>query len=135
MVVRNMLQSKYPCIVQNNVSGRIEEVEACAYNVVNNVIVPTKLDMKNFREERLNDQWIVKKFAIPNVKTGTIIEYQYSIVSDYVFNLHDWNFQWDIPVLHSQYSASMIPFYEYTYILQGMNKLDSKTTEEDPNTK
>ena len=122
-----------PVYCSNSITGRIDDVEAYAYNVENNIVVTTKLDLKNFREERLNERWIVKKFAIPNVKVGTIIEYQYSIVSNYTFNLHDWNFQWNIPVLHSQYSVSMIPFYEYTYLIQGTNKLDSKTSEEDPN--
>lgn len=45
-----------------------------------------------------------------------------------MFNLKDWEFQWKIPVLYSEYEVSMVPFYEYTWLLQGANQFDEEIT-------
>ena len=65
---------------------------------------------------------------MPDVQPGSIIEYTYSIQSQYLFNLHDWEFQWEIPVLYSAYEVRMVPFYEYTWILQGRKSIDDYQT-------
>ena len=66
----------------------------------------------------------VKKFAMPNVQVGSIIEYKYSIETPYKFNLKDWEFQRKIPTIYSEYTVRMVPFYEYTYLMQGVDKFD-----------
>ncbi len=82
------------------------------------------MDNSTIFEEKVNDHWRVKKFALPDVKEGSVIEYKYKIISPYFFNLHDWDFQQRIPVIYSEYTTAMIPFYEYTYIFQGASKFD-----------
>lgn len=51
--------------------------------------------------------------------------------SQYHFNFRDWEFQWDIPVLYSEYEARLIPFYEYSWLVQGTQKLDVYENYED----
>jgi hypothetical protein len=72
-----------------------------------------------------------KKFAIPNVKVGSVIEFKYRISSQHKFNFRDWEFQWKIPVVYSEYVTKMIPFYEFTFILQGATKFDIYESYED----
>lgn len=97
-------------------------------NYENGQLNKTKLNTSNCHNEKINEYWVVKKFAMPNVKEGSIVEYKYKINSEYKFNLKDWEFQWKIPVVYSEYQVNMIPFYEYSYLLQGANKFDSQTT-------
>ncbi len=64
------------------------------------------------------------KFAFPDVKVGSIIEYSYKLESDYIFNFRDWEFQSDIPTIYSEYESRMIPFYSYQFILKGASDFD-----------
>ncbi len=113
-----------PFYQEGNIFEKVYDIEACAYNAENGIMYQTPFEISNAFDERINNDWKVKKFAIPNVKEGTIIEYRYKISSQYTFNLRDWAFQWRIPVLHSEYEVKMIPFYEYRWILQGANRFD-----------
>jgi len=56
---------------------------------------------------------------MPDVRIGSVIEYSYKILSPYIFNLRNWAFQNTIPVMYSEYSTSMVPFYDYVSNLQG----------------
>ena len=102
------------------------EIEGCTYNFENGIFTRTKLDIKSSHEEKLNEYWYIKKFAMPNVKAGSIIEYHYKVRSQSFFNLRNWDFQWKIPVIYSKYVTKMIPFYQYTWLLQGASKFDSQ---------
>ncbi len=114
-----------PYYLEGDIYEEVTRIEAYSYIFENGHINKTKFDISNVYTEKINDYWNVKKFAIPNVKPGSIIEYKYRINSQYMFNLRDWEFQWKIPVVHSEYKVKLIPFYEYEYILQGANKFDS----------
>ena len=39
-------------------------------------------------------------------------------------NFRNWSFQKKIPVIYSEYTTKMIPFFKYNYILQGILTLD-----------
>lgn len=120
-----------PYYQQGNVYEQIEDVEACTYNFENGSFTKTPLKVGSSNDEQLNEFWKVRKFALPNVKEGSIIEYHYKINSQYMFNLRNWKFQWKIPVIYSKYTVKMIPFYEYTYLLQGATKFDEQKSYQD----
>jgi len=119
-----------PLYTSNNIYEKVDDLSAVAYNFENNEIKTTELNREDCHIEKLSDNWVVQKFAVPNVKAGTVIEYKYRITSEYLFNLRDWNFQWKIPVLDSEYIVHIIPFYEYTYLLQGANQFSTQTSVE-----
>ncbi len=113
-----------PFYSHGNINERVIDIEAFAYNEEEGEIVRTPLNSSDIYEESINEYWNKKKFAIPNVKGGTIIEYSYKIRSQHLFNLRDWEFQWSIPVLHSEYEIRMVPFLEYSWLLQGADEFD-----------
>jgi hypothetical protein len=113
-----------PYYYEGSIFEKVSFIEAFAYNIEGGLIKKTPLDIKNIYEEKINDFWRAKKFAIPNVKSGTVIEYSYTIDSPYLFNIRDWDFQSKIPTVYSEYETDMIPFYEYIYIMQGKDKFD-----------
>ena len=117
-----------PYYQEGDIYEKVYAIEAYAYNYENGHLTKTSLKQSNIYSEKVNNYWKVMKFAIPNVKKGTIIEYKYKINSPYKFNLRDWAFQWKIPVVYSEYEVRMIPFYEYTWLLQGAKRFDRQTS-------
>ncbi len=120
-----------PLYRQGNIYETVSELEAYSYNVENGTMQRTKLDISTCHDEKLNERWILKKFAIPNVKAGSVIEYKYKVNSEYIFNFPSWEFQWRIPVIYSKYVTKMIPFYQYSWLLQGASSFDSQRSYEE----
>ncbi|MDD4969267.1 MAG: DUF3857 domain-containing protein [Paludibacter sp.] len=113
-----------PYYLQGDTYEEVFDIEACTYNLTDGIFTRTNLDLKSCHDEKLNEYWNQKKFAMPNVKEGSVIEYRYKVRSQFFFNLRDWEFQWKIPVIYSKYVTKMIPFYQYTWLLQGATKFD-----------
>ncbi|MCX6221281.1 MAG: DUF3857 domain-containing protein [Bacteroidia bacterium] len=118
-------QIEIPYYKKDNKDEKVIELEGNTYNYENGLIRATPLNEKNTFNEKVSENWMVRKFAMPDVKDGSIIEVKYKIISPYFFNFRSWEFQNKIPVIYSEYVTKMIPFYEYTYILQGASKMDS----------
>lgn len=107
----------------------ILDLEGITYNYDNKELTKTSLDRKNIYDEKINEYWRLKKFAMPNVKEGSVIELQYVVRTPYFFNMREWMFQKKIPVVRSQLTLRVIPYYEYTYILKGTDKFDGFSSE------
>ena len=77
-----------PIYVDGIDEEKLEKLKAVTYNLENGKVVETKLDVKeNVFKDKIDKNRSVKKFTFPNVKEGSIIEYEYTIVSDYLNNL------------------------------------------------
>ena len=59
------------------------------------------VDTGAFVSERVDDNYSVLHVVVPDVQPGSIIEYQYTIVSTRPAFLYDWVFQESIPTVHS----------------------------------
>jgi len=108
---------------------KLESLKAYTYNLENNKVVETKIDNSSIFTENKSKNWIVKKFTFPALKEGSIVEYSYTIKSDFFFNLQAWAFQGKYPCLWSEYNASIPEFYKYVTLSQGyqpffINKVD-----------
>ena len=120
----NYAEVEIPFYQEGGVFEKVYELEAYSYSLEEGRIIRTALDMKTIFDEKVNEYWNLQKFAIPNVKSGSVVEYRYKISSQYKSNLRDWEFQRRIPTVYSEYEVKMIPFYEYDFILQGASKFD-----------
>ncbi len=97
----------------------IIEIEGKTYNFSENgesqkVISVSKKDI--FTEKK-NDRISNIKFALPAVKTGSIIEYSYTSIMQHYGGLNDWNFQSEIPTLRSAYLLTILPNTNFTYVV------------------
>lgn len=113
-----------PFYEENRKYEQISELKGNTYNYENGQVRKSAFDPKNAYDEKFNEHWYNKKFAMPDVKEGSVIEVSYQIKSPYLFNFRGWEFQKRIPVIYSEYTTKMIPFYEYTYLMQGAAKFD-----------
>ncbi len=50
---------------------------------------------------------------MPNVKEGSMVEYSYTIQSDFLFDLREWEFQNTIPVAWSEYRVTIPEYFKY----------------------
>ncbi len=91
----------------------ISEIEAYSYNP-KTVPDVKKVPQSAIFRQKINEWWSVVKIAMPDVQPGTIIEYKYFITAKR-YHLNDWNFQREIPVMHSHFSLAVMPNYEFTY--------------------
>lgn len=108
---------------------KLISVEAMSYNLDGTSYKRSILKASEVFEETINKYWKIHKFAIPNVKEGTVFEFKYVVDSPFLFNLPDWTFQSNIPTKLSKYKVTMIPFYEYVFIAQGIKAFDIQTTQ------
>lgn len=107
----------------------LENLKAVTYNLENGKVVETKLEVKSsVFKDKVNKNLLIKKFTFPNIKEGSIIEYEYKIKSDFIFNLQPWNFQGEYPRLWSEYNFAMPAFYNYVTLSQGYHPFAIKTS-------
>jgi len=109
---------------QDSDKEKLEEVKAQTYNLENNIVVTTKLSSKDIFEEKVNNNLIKKKFTLPAVKAGSIIDLEYIIKSDFLFNLQPWQFQGEYPCIWSEYNVSLPEFFNYVFLSQGYLPFD-----------
>lgn len=64
------------------------------------------------------------RFTFPDVQVGSILEYQYTLVSPYFYRLEGWTFQEDIPKAYSEFNAKIPRNYQYNRSLVGPLTLD-----------
>lgn len=108
----------------------LRNVKASSFTSENGPMVETMLSLKNVFSESYNKYWNVKKFAIPNVRVGSIIEYEYQIETPFfVSNFKPWEFQSDVPKLVSEYWATIPANYQYNMALIGLLKLSKQESE------
>lgn len=114
-----------PLYTNGDDEEQLEKVKAVTYNLENGKVVETKLDVKaNIFKDKINKNKVIKKFTFPNVKEGSIIEYEYTITSDFLYNLQPWEFQGAYPRLWSEYNLSLPEFLGYVFLTQGYKKFD-----------
>lgn len=109
----------------------IEEIvafKAVVYNLNDGLIVQTQTDKKELLEEKISKKRYNYKVAVAGVKAGSVMDVEYTVKSPFLYQLHDWQFQYSIPVLYSEYIAHMIPFYTYSYIIKGTNQLNEMSS-------
>jgi hypothetical protein len=98
---------------------KVVDLRATTYNLENGTVVPVKMESKSIFENRLSKNSVEKKFTLPALQPGSIIEYAYTLESDFIFNLQPWAFQGEYPCLLSKYEVSIPDFYGYVTLTQG----------------
>lgn len=109
-----------PLYTNGDDEEELRNLKAVTYNLVNGKVVQTKLDVKSsVYKDKINKNLVVRKFTFPNVKEGSIIEFEYRIISDFLFNLQPWQFQGQYPRLWSEYTVNLPEFFYYVTMNQG----------------
>ncbi|HLX65850.1 MAG TPA: DUF3858 domain-containing protein [Puia sp.] len=100
-------------------SEKIVGLKASTYTLQDGKVVETKLDSKSIFTDKISKRWIEEKFTFPALTEGVILEYSYTQVSPFLFNLQPWEFQGRYPCLWSEYQVDMPNFLKYVTLTQG----------------
>ena len=88
----------------------VEDIKATAFNLEGSKVVKTALKKSEIVKKKIDDQNYQMEFTIPNVKEGTVLEYEYKIHSQLFWELRDWYAQCEIPVVYAKLDMD-IPSY------------------------
>ncbi len=114
-----------PLYTNGSAEEELEKLKAVTYNLENGKLTETRLDLKTgVFKDKLDKNWMVKKFTFPGLKEGSIIEFEYTKTSDFLQNLEPWEFQGEYPCLWSEYNLTLPSFFNYVFITQGYKKYD-----------
>lgn len=113
---------------RNDSEERLSDCKAVTYNLEGGTVRESKVDRKSIYKEVKNNNWTLAKFSLPEVKENSIIEYTYTIESDFLFNLQPWYFQDDeYPILLTEYMVSIPQFFNYVFLGQGYIPVEKET--------
>jgi len=119
-----------PLYYNGDAEESVERLKAVTYNLQDGKVVESELDKSGIFDERSNRNKALKKFTLPNVKEGSIIEYEYTIVSDFLQYLRAWEFQGRYPILRSEYEVSIPEFLGYITLTHGYRHFDVNESKE-----
>ena len=116
--------------LDNSYNENVSFSDAYTYNLVNGKIEKTKLKSDGEFIEKINKYWGRKKITMPNVKEGSVIEFEYSLKSSLIGSLRDWYFQSSIPVNFSEYKTCIPEYYTYKSNQKGYIVLNTTVSKE-----
>lgn len=92
-------------LYDNNSGDReiLNNMKALVYNLEGDNVVETKVDKSSKFKSKENKYYTVNKFAFPNIKNGSIIEYQYEITSPFAYEVPLTYIELDIPSVYTEY--------------------------------
>jgi hypothetical protein len=102
-----------------DLAEKVTMIRGVTVNLENGKRVESKLEKDAVFRDKYSKNFDIVKTTLPNVKVGSVFDITYRITSDFLFNFQDWTFQTTIPVLWSEYRASIPEYFTYDKYLQG----------------
>jgi len=112
---------------ENNKDEVLKGLKAYTYNY-DGSIEKIKLTKKEIFEEEVSDTYTKVTFTMPNIKNGSIIEYEYNIKTPYINTFDKFYFQESIPVNKVEMSFEAPEYLEYKTHRNGWFPFDVKET-------
>ena len=108
----------------NGIKEEVGILKAATYNLEGKKVVSSKMSKRSsvFKDE-INEYWNSVKFTLPDVKEGSIIEFEYTIRSNRISRLPTWYFQETVPVLWSEFNVEAPEYFVYKQIGFGYEPL------------
>lgn len=98
---------------KENGREKISQLKGFTYHLAGTQLSREPLKTEAVFSRKLDENHDEYAFTLPNVRAGAILEFTYLLISPFLFNLQDWQFQQDIPVRWSEYRAAIPSFYTY----------------------
>jgi hypothetical protein len=90
-----------------NRSEYITGIQAETINLIDGKVTITKLDKNLIYTKNVDKVRTEITFSLPNVKSGSVIEYKYVWNTNAFYNMPDWYFQEKIPIRYSEISTDI----------------------------
>ena len=103
----------------NSVLENLSFSNVATYNLVDGKIVKTKIKSDGEFDEKINRYWGRKKIALPAIKEGSVIEYEYVLKSPNYGKFKQWEFQTSIPINYSEFKTYVPEYFVYNVNQKG----------------
>jgi hypothetical protein len=103
-------------------------LKATTYNLENGKVVKTKMENSMIHEEQFDKTTKLIKFSVPQVRVGSVIEYEYRLESDFYYDLRDWHAQKSIPVVYTKYELAVPDWFTFNLDQTGMAHLEHQNS-------
>lgn len=123
-----------PIYSSGNDAEKLVQLKGITYNLENGKIIETQLKNDQVFVDKQGKEFWIKKFTMPGVKVGSIIDIQYTIDSDFFRYLRGWAFQGEYPRIWSEYNVAIPEIYDYVTLSQGYRNFDINTSSESKTT-
>ncbi len=111
-------------------NSAISRLKAVTYNIKNGKLEESTLSKADIFDTKLINGLKEKKFSMPDLAPGCIIEYTYTLKAGSFFSLNNWYFQSTIPTIWSEYRISYPEWFKYTTLSQGYLSFGISTKKE-----
>lgn len=109
---------------------QLQGLKAFSYNLEGGKIQKTKMSGDMVSKKRLNGSFVSTEFTIPQAKVGSVIEYQYEIMRDALFDLPTWIAQSTCPVNYAHFRIALPDEFTYRVNQTGSVLLTANRDEE-----
>jgi hypothetical protein len=102
-------------------AGKVNDIKftnVYTYNLVDGKIVKSKLKPEGEFIEKNNKRYWIKKITFPDVKEGSVIEYEINKINGGLY-IQDWDFQKNIPVNYSEFKTIIPDSFIFTRNTKG----------------
>jgi len=108
----------------------VEDIKAITISAdENGQVVKTELDPHKIYTVKDGAHLSRLKFAMPALREGAVIEYEYKLVSPWIDTFHPWEFQSNIPKVYSEYDVHIPAFWNFNASMTGGLKLAKNLAE------
>lgn len=97
----------------------ISKIKAYTYNLNGNEIEKIKLKGSDTFKEEASRYYMREKFTMPNLKEGSVIEYQYVISSPFYSSFNEVVLQYDIPIKQQQVRVEIPEYFIFKNTIKG----------------
>ena len=92
----------------------VTEIKGATFNLVNGQIEKSPLTSSMTSTRMAPDpQQRMMAALFPDVMAGSVVEYEYTIVSDLYLDIKDWEAQCEIPVAYTRYELSVPEWFSF----------------------
>ncbi|MFX0557433.1 transglutaminase [Maribacter sp. CXY002] len=97
----------------------ISGVKAFTFNLEGGKVVKQKMDKSGIFSNSLNKYRDEEKFTLPNVKEGSVIEYEYQITSPFYYSIDEIDLQYNIPIKKQEIAIAAPEYFVFKPIMKG----------------
>ena len=110
----------------NSDNEEVNALKAYTYNLISGKIEDTKLDKKGIFKTEKSIYRNETKFTMPNIKEGSVIEYEYRINSPFYHIVDEFVFQHDIPIKKLVAKIEVPEFFNFKANTKGFLQITPK---------
>ncbi|WP_298418520.1 DUF3857 domain-containing protein [uncultured Kordia sp.] len=98
---------------RNSTREKISDLKGYTYNVVDGKVEKTKLRSDGIFKEHVSENIDLEKITMPNIKEGSVVEYEYKFTSPFVSDINEYLFQYNIPLNKIEVTFETPQYYTF----------------------